>query len=96
MAVPDFQSLLLPVRKVAGDEKEHNLPKTLDILAERFSLSDEDRAENSAERTITILQPAGMVNYLFKKGEAAVLFWSGAFQDHGARQSIAANFAILY
>lgn len=45
MAVPDFQSLLLPVLKVAGDEKEHNLPETIDVLAERFSLSDEDRAE---------------------------------------------------
>jgi len=45
MAVPDFQSLMLPALKVAGDEKEHNLSETLEILAERFSLSDEDRAE---------------------------------------------------
>ncbi|WP_082847928.1 winged helix-turn-helix domain-containing protein [Bradyrhizobium sp. DOA9] len=44
MAVPDFQSLLLPALKVAQDGLEHNLTETLDSLAEQFGLSEEDRA----------------------------------------------------
>src|ERR1700687_396375 len=45
MAVPDFQTLLLPVLTMAGDDREHNLTETLDILARQFQLTEVDRSE---------------------------------------------------
>jgi hypothetical protein len=45
MAVPDFQTLMLPVLRIAGDNNEHNLTDTLDLLAKEFQLTDNDRSE---------------------------------------------------
>lgn len=46
MTVPDFQSIMLPLLKVAGDKKEHTIGETMDVLArEVFHLTDEDRKE---------------------------------------------------
>lgn len=45
MPVPDFQSHMLPLLELAGDGKVHTLVEARDVLASRFGLSDEDRAE---------------------------------------------------
>ncbi len=45
MAIPDFQSLMLPVLELAADGKEHALAEAREILAQRFGLTDVDRAE---------------------------------------------------
>lgn len=45
MAVPDFQSLMLPILKYVSDGKEHSLRETIEYLAEQFQLSDEERKE---------------------------------------------------
>jgi restriction system protein len=46
MTVPDFQSIMLPLLKVAGDKKEHTISETMDFLArEVFHLTEEDRKE---------------------------------------------------
>jgi hypothetical protein len=45
MAVPDFQTLMLPILKIAGDNNEHGLTDTLDELATEFQLTEADRAE---------------------------------------------------
>jgi restriction system protein len=45
MVVPDFQSIMLPLLKIAGDSKEHTLNEVIDILSFQFHLSDEDRKE---------------------------------------------------
>jgi restriction system protein len=33
MAVPDFQSLMLPLLKIAGDGKEHSTSEVIETLA---------------------------------------------------------------
>jgi restriction system protein len=43
MAVPDYQSIMLPLLQFAGDQQEHSLRETIEALAVTFSLSDEDR-----------------------------------------------------
>ncbi|GAX90740.1 restriction endonuclease [Effusibacillus lacus] len=45
MAVPDFQSLMLPFLKKLADRKEHSLSEIFDILAEEFHLTPDDRNE---------------------------------------------------
>lgn len=45
MAVPDFQSVLLPLLKLAADGQEHTMAEAISGLANEFNLSDEDRAE---------------------------------------------------
>lgn len=46
MVVPDFQTIMLPLLKVAGDEKEHTITSASDFLAENiFHLSEEERKE---------------------------------------------------
>lgn len=43
MAIPDYQSLMLPLLRFAGDEEEHSLRQAVESLADEFGLSDEER-----------------------------------------------------
>src|SRR5438309_684167 len=45
MAVPDFQSLMLPVLRISADGQEHRLADARGNLAAEFKLSDADREE---------------------------------------------------
>ena len=45
MAIPDYQTVMLPLLKLTGDEKEHSLREAIDRLASEFKLSDEERKE---------------------------------------------------
>jgi len=45
MAVPDYQSLMLPLLKITGDRQEHGLGEVIDTLALQFELTDADRQE---------------------------------------------------
>ncbi len=45
MAVPDFQSFMLPLLVIAGDEQEHSLSQSIDNLADQFNLTEDDRKE---------------------------------------------------
>jgi restriction system protein len=45
MAVPDYQSFMLPLLNAVSDGKEYSLGEVVDTLAEQFNLSDEDRNE---------------------------------------------------
>ena len=45
MAVPDYQSLMLPLLKITGDRQEHSLGEVIDTLALQFELTDADRQE---------------------------------------------------
>lgn len=43
MAIPDFQSILLPLLKFAGDEKEHSVHEAIEGLTKVFNLSEEEK-----------------------------------------------------
>ena len=45
MGVPDFQSLMLPLLKIAPDGKEHRTADVAEELAQKLALSEEDRNE---------------------------------------------------
>ena len=43
MAIPDYQSIMLPLLKLAGDKQEHKMSDVTDRLADQLDLSDEER-----------------------------------------------------
>ena len=45
MAIPDYQAIMLPLLRFAGDGDEHSLREAIESLAEEFKLSDEQRRE---------------------------------------------------
>ena len=45
MAVPDFQTLMLPLLKLASDGQQHTFAEAVERLAQEFQLSDDDRAQ---------------------------------------------------
>jgi restriction system protein len=45
LAVPDFQSLMLPLLRIAADGKEHSLAQARGRLAEEFKLTQADQDE---------------------------------------------------
>jgi hypothetical protein len=71
MSVPDFQKLMLPLLKLAGDGKQHSVAEAIEQLAQHFQLTAEDRAEllrsgqfrfdNRVNWTTTYLKKAGLL-----------------------------------
>jgi len=45
MSIPDYQSLMLPLLKLAGDRKEHSLREAIEALAAQFGLTQAERNE---------------------------------------------------
>jgi len=78
MAIPDYQTLMLPVLKMAADGLEHKFSKAVEILADKFSLTDDERNEllpsgsqavfnNRVGWARSYLKQAGLLNSL-KRG----------------------------
>ena len=45
MPIPDFQTIFLPLLKQISDGKEYRYRDLIEILAEHFKLSDDERNE---------------------------------------------------
>ena len=45
MPIPDYQSLMLPLLRYAGDGQEHSLRETIDALAAKLNLTEEERGQ---------------------------------------------------
>jgi len=45
MAIPDYQSIMLPLLRFTGDNQEHSLREAIETLAEEFKLTDEEKKE---------------------------------------------------
>ena len=45
MPIPDYQAIMLPLLKFAADKKEHSLRESVDILANQFLLTEEEKKE---------------------------------------------------
>jgi restriction system protein len=41
MPIPEYQTLMLPMLKVAGDGKVHTKREAVNVLAEQFKLTEE-------------------------------------------------------
>jgi len=45
MAIPDYETLMLPVLKIAGDGQEHRISEVIDQIARDFRLTEEERQQ---------------------------------------------------
>lgn len=45
MAIPDYQTIMLPLLKLLNDGREHTLNELIELLAQQFGLTDEERKE---------------------------------------------------
>ncbi|RRR71841.1 MAG: hypothetical protein EI684_10950 [Candidatus Viridilinea halotolerans] len=45
MPIPDFQSLMLPMLKLAADGQEHRLRDVIELLSQQYALSEAERNE---------------------------------------------------
>jgi restriction system protein len=45
MPIPDYQSIMLPLLKYAGDSKEHSMRDVIEVLAKEFNLTEQERKE---------------------------------------------------
>src|SRR6266853_5246605 len=45
MAIPDYQTVMLPILKIAGDGQEHRISDVVDQLARDFKLTEEERQQ---------------------------------------------------
>lgn len=45
MAIPDFQSLFLPLLELTGDQKVHRMSEAIDSLAGKFQLAEDEKKE---------------------------------------------------
>ena len=43
MAIPDYETLMLPVLKIAADGQEHRVSNVVDQLARELNLTEEER-----------------------------------------------------
>jgi len=70
MAIPDYQSFMLPLLQLAEDSKEYKLSDVIDALADKFNLSDEEREEllPSGAQTIIYNRIGWARTYLHKAG----------------------------
>lgn len=50
MAIPDFETIILPMLQLLSDDKEHHIRDVIDSLAKHFKLTEQERAQ---------MQPSG-------------------------------------
>ncbi|MEW5706516.1 MAG: winged helix-turn-helix domain-containing protein [Actinomycetota bacterium] len=70
MAIPDYQTIMLPLLEFAGDEKEHSLREAVDVLADKFGLTSDERKEllPSGRQTVFDNRVSWARTYLKKAG----------------------------
>jgi restriction system protein len=73
MPIPDFQSIMLPFLRYAGDSKEHSIREAVDSLGTEFGLTDDELREllpsgqqetfaNRVNWAKTYLKKAGLIH----------------------------------
>ncbi|MCU0225871.1 MAG: restriction endonuclease [Acidobacteria bacterium] len=68
MAIPDYQTVMLPLLRFLKDGREHNIGQVVDALSDEFNLSPEERQQllASGQQTV-ILNRAGWARTYLKK-----------------------------
>jgi len=55
MAIPDYQTFMLPLLKLSSDGKEHSKQEAVEVLSQQFGLSDEEKGTLLPSGTQTII-----------------------------------------
>ena len=55
MAIPDYQTIMLPLLKFAADKKEHTSRESVDYISDLFKLTEFDRKESIQSGTQPVI-----------------------------------------
>jgi restriction system protein len=80
MAVPDFQTLMLPLLKLASGGERHTLAEAVEQLAEEFKLSDDDRTQLLGSGRTRLYNRVGWATTHLKKAGLLQAVGPGSFQ----------------
>ena len=89
MAIPDYQTIMLPLLQCLTDGKEHNIGEVVDALAEEFHMSAEERQQllGSGQQTV-IRNRAGWARTYLKKAGLIASTRRGFFRITDRGQSV--------
>ena len=92
MAIPDFQSVMLPLLRFFGDGREHTIPEVVEALANAFQLTEAQRKEMlpSGQQEVFRNRVCWALSYL-KKAVLLVNPRRGVYQITARGQSILAQ-----
>lgn len=70
MTIPDYESIMLPLLKFAGDKKEHSIHEAIEHVSQLFSLSEQEKREflPSGRQRIIYSRVSWAKTYLKKAG----------------------------
>ena len=80
MAVPDFQTLMLPLLKLASGSEQHTLGEAIELLAQEFRLSDDDRKQLLGSGQTRLYNRVGWATTHLKKAGPLRAVGPGNFQ----------------
>lgn len=77
MAIPDYQTIMLPLLRMAADKKEHSLREAIDKLANRFNLTDDERRQllQSGKQEVFDNRVGWARTYMKKAGLVEITRW---------------------
>jgi restriction system protein len=77
MAIPDYQSLMLPLLRYLADGKGHSVREAASALADHFGLSNEERSAMiaSGEQSVLVNRVGWARTYLTGLTQWAVPVW---------------------
>jgi restriction system protein len=89
MAIPDYQTVMLPLLQFLSDGKEHNIGEVVDRLTEQFQLSSDERDQllGSGQQTV-IRNRAGWARTYLKKAGLIASTRRGYFRISERGQSV--------
>ena len=89
MSIPDYQTLMLPLLRFLGDEKEHSAGEAVDAVAAEFQLAAEEREQllGSGQQTI-IRNRIGWAHTYMKKAALITSTRRGFFRITERGQSV--------
>lgn len=68
MPIPDYQTLMLPLLKIAADGKEHQTRETINQLADQFGLNEAERKQMLASGVASVFDDRfGWARYYLKR-----------------------------
>jgi len=70
MAIPDYQTIMLPLLRFGGDQKEHSVREAIDNLSKEFGLTEEEKREllPSGQQEVFTNRVAWARTYMGKAG----------------------------
>ena len=70
MAIPDYQTIMLPLLRFASDEKEHSIHEAIKVLANQFELTTDERKEllPSGQQEVFVNRVGWARTYMKKAG----------------------------